>query len=109
MQPLRCVPDSGSGVLVDLRCPECGQWRQGSLTRAEAQALDRAQSAARQSLVEAHERLVRESMEALARCFREALDRDLVGADDFDPRRLRAAWTPAREPARTSMRPTRSG
>ena len=39
----------------------------------------------------AYERSVAESMEALAACFATALALDLVGADDFAPRRLRAA------------------
>ena len=91
VQPLRWEADAEHGVLVDLRCPECSQWRQGALSREEVVALDRQQAAARESLLETHDRLVAESMEALAECLVVALDRDLVGPDDFAPRRLRAA------------------
>ena len=91
VQPLRWEADADRGVLVDLRCPECSQWRQGALSREQVAVLDREQAAARQSLLETYERLVAESMEALAQCLAVALDRDLVGADDFAPRRLRAA------------------
>jgi hypothetical protein len=86
VQPLRWEADPDSGVLVDLRCPECLQWRQGAFSRAEMAALDREQAAARQTLVDAYEGLVTESMEALVHCFGRALDLDLVGPDDFAPR-----------------------
>jgi hypothetical protein len=87
VQPLRWVADRKHGVLVDLRCPDCDQWRQDSLSHGEVAALDRAQRAARQQLVDSYERLVVESMEAEAFCLGMALDLDLVGADDFAPRR----------------------
>jgi hypothetical protein len=92
VQPLRWEVDAERGVLVDLRCPECHQWRQGALTQAEMARLEREQVAARQALVDVYERLVAESMEALAACLGTALDRDLVGADDFAPRRGRPGW-----------------
>lgn len=74
-------------MLIDLRCPECQTWMQEALSEADVRALDRAQAVWRQSLVEAYERSVTESMEALAFCLGMALDLDLVGADDFAPRR----------------------
>ena len=86
MQPLRWVADPEHGVLVDLRCPECEQWRQGALSRPQMADLDRAQSRARQALLDAYERLVVQSMEAEAVSLGMALDLDLVGADDFAPR-----------------------
>lgn len=91
VQPLRWQADGDRGVLVDLRCPECDQWRQGAFTRSQVAELDRAQARAREAIVDAYERLVTESMESLAFCLSRALDLDLVGADDFAPRRLRAA------------------
>ena len=86
MQPLRWVADPEHGVLVDLRCPECEQWRQGALSRPQMAALDRAQGHARQVLLGAYERLVAESMEAEAFSLGMALDLDLLGPDDFAPR-----------------------
>jgi len=94
VQPLRWEADVVHGMLVDLRCPECDQWRQGALSREEVEALDHAQTAARATLVATYERLVAESMEALAVCLAKALDLDLVGADDFAPRRSPGASLP---------------
>ena len=75
-------------MLVDLRCPECFTWMQECCSRAELAALDRRQTAWRELLVDAYERSVTESMEALAVCLGAALELDLVGADDFAPRRV---------------------
>ena len=90
VQPLRWQADGGD-ILVDLRCPECDQWRQGAFTKSQVAELDRAQARARETIVDTYERLVAESMESLVFCLTRALDLDLVGADDFAPRRLRAA------------------
>jgi hypothetical protein len=48
--------------------------------------LDRLQSEWREEIVTAYERSVTESMEALAASLVAALDRDLIGADDFGRR-----------------------
>jgi hypothetical protein len=74
-------------MLVDLRCPECFMWMQECCTRGELAELDKTHAAWRQALVDAYERSVVESMEALAYCLGAALELDLVGADDFAPRR----------------------
>ena len=87
LQPLRSRPGKGGDMLVDLRCPECFMWMQECCSRAELAELDKAQAAWRVLLVDASERSVTESMEALAGCLGAALERDLVGADDFAPRR----------------------
>ena len=88
LQPLRSRPASGgTGMLVDLRCPECFAWVQECCTRAELAELDKRQAAWRDALVVAYERSVIESMEALAGCLGAALELDLLGADDFAPRR----------------------
>lgn len=78
---------SDSHVDVELRCAECGSWGRVRLTRMQAQDLDRAQTAGRHELLDAYEHSIRESMIALADCFTFALQHDLVGADDFGPRR----------------------
>jgi hypothetical protein len=87
LQPLRSRPGSGGDMLVDLRCPECFAWMQECCSRGELAELDKRQAAWRELLVEAYERSVTESMEALAVCLCAALELDLVGADDFAPRR----------------------
>jgi hypothetical protein len=88
LQPLRSRPGNGGGMLVDLRCPECFTWMQECCSRGELAELDKRQAAWRELLVEAYERSVTESMEALAVCLGAALELDLVGADDFAPRRV---------------------
>ena len=62
---------------------ECSRWTEESITRVELAALDRRHSAEREELRAAYERCVADSMEALAQCLTIALERDLVGADDF--------------------------
>jgi hypothetical protein len=74
-------------MMVDLRCPECFMWMQECCSRVELAELDKRQAATREQLVDAYERSVAESMEALAFCLGTALELDLLGADDFAPRR----------------------
>ena len=85
LQPLRCEPQGDDEVLVDLRCPECMTHLQAPFSRVEMAELDRRQSEWRDEIVAAYDRSVTESMEALAACLVPALDRDLIGADDFAP------------------------
>ena len=59
----------------------------GALQRGRAGRARRGQAASREQIVDAYERSVTESMEALADCLGPALELDLVGADDFAPRR----------------------
>jgi hypothetical protein len=87
LQPLRSRPGSGGEMLVDLRCPECFMWMQECCSRFDLAELDKRHAAWRELLVDAYERSVAESMEALAVCLGQALELDLVGADDFAPRR----------------------
>ena len=83
VQPLRWERTSDAQVLVELRCPECSTWMQACHTHAEMQDLDRRQCAARDTIVTAYESIVHESMSALLADLHEALERDLIGADDF--------------------------
>jgi hypothetical protein len=87
LQPLRSRPAGDGDMLVDLRCPECFMWMQECCSRGDLAELDKRQAASRELLVDAYERSVVESMEALAVCLGQALELDLVGADDFAPRR----------------------
>jgi hypothetical protein len=75
-------------VLVELRCAECTIWLSEPHTRAEMRRLDARQAELRQVLLDAYERSVSESMLALAALFGAALSLDLIGADDFAPRRI---------------------
>ena len=87
LQPLRSRPGTGTEMMVELRCPECFTWMQECCSRGELAELDKRQAAWRALLVDAYERSVVESMEALAFCLAMALELDLLGADDFAPRR----------------------
>jgi hypothetical protein len=87
LQPLRSRPGRDGEMVVDLRCPECFMWMQECCSRGELAELDKRQAAWREVLVSSYEKSVAESMEALAVCLGAALALDLVGADDFAPRR----------------------
>ena len=90
VQPLRWQQRKNGELLVELRCPECYVVMQACHTAAEMEELDRRQSASREQIVAAYERSVAEAMERLAENLSAALERDLVGPDDFrpPPRRL---------------------
>jgi hypothetical protein len=83
VQPLRRQEQKDGGLLVELRCPECFVVMQASHSAAEIEELDRRQTASRDQIVAAYEAAVAENMGALADNMREALERDLVTADDF--------------------------
>ncbi len=85
VQPLRWEQKTEAQVLVELRCPECSTWMQACHTPEEMEALDRRQNDAREAIVGAYEASVRENMNALVADLHEALERDLIGADDFRP------------------------
>ncbi len=88
LQPLRCEQKGDADdLLVDLRCPECLTHLKAPFSRADMAELDRRQTEWREEIVAAYERSVTESMEALAACLVPALEGDLIGADDFAPRR----------------------
>ena len=85
VQPLRSEPQADGEVLVELRCPECFTFMQASHTEAEMAELDRRQNESREQIVSAYEQSVAENMATLANDLHEALERDLVGPDDFTP------------------------
>jgi hypothetical protein len=87
LQPMRCEAKGDDEVLVDLRCSDCMTWLQMPLSRDDMAELDRCQAEWRDAIVAEYERSVSESMEALAACLGPALALDLLGADDFAPRR----------------------
>ena len=86
MQALRWRPLAGGTLDVGLRCPECETCFRAVQTADEARRLDLKRLAARTELLDAHDRLVRESMAALAATFEMAFARDLLTADDFGRR-----------------------
>jgi hypothetical protein len=90
LQPLRCEAKGSDVVLVELRCSDCMTWLKAPHTRADMRELDRLQAEFRATITTQYERYVAESMEALAECLGQALELDLVSADDFAPRGKRA-------------------
>ena len=56
--------------------------------RAQVRELDRQQAQWREAIVSAYETSVVETMDALATCLGAALALDLIGPDDFAPRRF---------------------
>lgn len=87
LHPQRYRAGADSRLTVELRCVECSRWTETSVTRGELAALDRRHSAEREVLRSAYERCVADSMAALADCLAIALERDLLGPEDFMPRR----------------------
>lgn len=83
LHPQRLRPGRASPAIVDLRCAECGEWTHDSYSPVELVRLDEERVAGRRALVQAYEECVSESMAALADCLGVALQRDLVGPDDF--------------------------
>ena len=71
--------------------------------------LDRCQSEWREEIVAAYERSVTENMEALATCLGAALDRDLIGADDFAPPPRGLITRPRGAPSRRRTGRARTG
>lgn len=73
----------GSQWEVDLRCPECG-WR-GAVryTDAQLEELDRELDLAASVMQQQLSRLEAVHMEEWAALFLRALERDLIGPDDF--------------------------
>lgn len=88
LQPLRCEVKAQDAVLVDLRCSECAGRMSVKCSRTEMRELDRRQAEWREEIVVAYERSVAETMDALATCLVAALALDLIGPDDFAPRRF---------------------
>jgi threonine synthase len=85
---MRCEARAQDALEVDVRCSECGGAQTVTCTKAEVRELDRRQTEWRQEIIAAYERLVAEAMDALATCLGAAFERDLIGADDFAPRRF---------------------
>ena len=91
MQPLGWKVRSEVEISIELRCPECFTWTQGSFSREEMRELDRVSLQRRDMVVRALEHFTAESMEALADILAAALALDLLGPDDFAPRSVTLA------------------
>ena len=75
------------GLTLKLRCPECEARAIRHLDAEEAIRVDDALSQARLEMVALYEAVVRNNIEIEAGLLARALAEDLVGPDDFAPRR----------------------
>lgn len=74
-------------VSVVLHCPECLAWMSGVFSAERARELDRQVANGRAELRASYRRAVRRNMQTALEAFAQALELDLIGADDFRPRR----------------------
>lgn len=72
-------------MMLHLRCPECLTWIVGNFEAERVAALDEELVKRREALLSAYDRVVRANMSELAERFRQALELDLIGPDDFAP------------------------
>ena len=73
----------GCGLILNLRCPECHAYSENRFEYSRAAVYDEALVRYRRALLADYETLVRHNMRELADRFRQALELDLIGADDF--------------------------
>ena len=77
----------GGGLTLRLRCPECDQRTVRNLDAGEAARVDDALSEARLEMVAFYEAVVRNNLSDEATLLVKAFELDLIGPDDFAPRR----------------------
>ena len=88
LQPLRSRPGDAGEMVGRAAVPRVPRVAAGVLlARSSWPSSTSGRRRTRELMVDAYERSVAESMEALADCLAAALELDLVGADDFAPRR----------------------
>jgi hypothetical protein len=81
----KALPDGR--VSVAMRCPECLAWMSDTCSWERARRLDRDLADGRAELRSLYRRTVRHNMQQALDAFVRALELDLIGADDFRPRR----------------------
>ena len=84
----QALPDGA--ISLRLRCPECLAAMEGTFPAARVRELDRELASGRALVRDAYERVVRRHMYQELQSLRNALARDLIGADDFRPRHTTA-------------------
>jgi hypothetical protein len=81
--PIAWETDGDDHWLIELRCGECGAWREVRVTNEEAKAFDLTLDAQAGRIQRALDRIDRERMEAELDALVVALDHDLIDAADF--------------------------
>jgi hypothetical protein len=79
--------EDGPGWLVGLRCGACGHERAQVLTKSEAKRFNTSLDRGFAEISKAADKLERERMRSWVETFARALQRDLIGVDDFAARR----------------------
>ena len=86
VHPTNWQAQPDGSITLRLRCPECLAVMEGTFPAARVRELDRELASGRVLLRDAYERVVRRHMYQELQSLRNALARDLIGADDFQPR-----------------------
>jgi hypothetical protein len=86
VHPTRWQAQPDGAISLRLRCPECDFATEGTFAAPRVRELDRELAQGRAAVRESYERLVRRHMYQELQALRNALTRDLIGADDFRPR-----------------------
>jgi len=80
---VRCTKADGDGWWLLLRCGDCGTWHETSARDDAVAALYKAIARGRQTLAEGARCLDLERMGSQVEVFAQALELDLIDADDF--------------------------
>ena len=83
VHPVEWEPFGDTHWWIVLRCGACGDRGEGLVANAAAQRFDRDLDEAQDEMVRAADRLELEILSAQADSLAVALERDLIGADDF--------------------------
>ena len=90
VHPTQWQAQPDGAISLRLRCPECLAAMEGTFPAARVRELDRELASGRALVRDAYERIVRRHMYQELQALRNALARDLIGADDFRPRNTTA-------------------
>jgi uncharacterized Zn finger protein len=80
---VRCTKAGSENWWLLLRCGECGTWHDTFARDEAVAALQKAIARGRQTVAEAVDRLELERMRVEVEAFSQALELDLIDADDF--------------------------
>jgi hypothetical protein len=86
VHPTQWEVQADGAITLKLRCPECLAAMQGTFPASMVRELDRELSAGRALVQDSYERVMRRHMYQELLALRNALERDLISADDFRPR-----------------------
>ncbi len=83
VQLIRAERSEDEFISVELICPECLTWMAGDFETDEVARLMREVRSGKAELKKAYENLVESNMAQMASTFTDALERGLIGPDDF--------------------------